>query len=337
MGDEPAKKRARVENIPRSTQWCGTLNNPTKEEYWLFQNICSDAVPNSAVQYLIFGQEKAPDTGTPHLQWYCKMKSTTSLVGMKKVLGDRSHMEATKGSSEQNIAYCKKDDDWQEFGTPPKGQGHRSDLTALHSDLRMGMGMQEVSNVHFPVYLRNPRAIRSWVDLNTTAKMRSVPTIYWLYGASGAGKSVAITAMVAAASKPTFFLSGGVTGAWWTGYDAQNIVVMDDLRGAWMPHSHLLRILDSHPHRVSVHGGNVALVAETFYISTNLAPALLYQEDPNGALMRRLHEWAYVVHYNGTSSKCIHWPTKHESREEPWLSTTGSLHSSSPDPAGAGP
>lgn len=293
----------------RATQWCGTLNNWSTDELELFQHIVTDDGP---IKYLIFGLEIG-EMLTPHLQWYLKLKATNTMQFVKRLLGGRVHLESCKGSALQNITYCKKDGDYYEFGTVPPGSGKRTDLDSLHADLKAGVSMKEISNTHFHPYLKYGRSIESWRCLNSAVVKRSQPKILWLYGASGTGKSLKMERLIEDHLDETFCLSAGVTGCWWTGYSAQRIVVMDDLRASWMPHSQLLRVLDSHPHRVAVHGGNVPLVADKFIITTNDPPHMLYEKDPSGAFMRRIHEWAWVIEVGEDCGHNVEFPTAYES------------------------
>jgi len=80
------------------------------------------------VSYLVFGREVG-DSGTPHLQGYVVFNRRVAFATAKRSIGDRAHLEVTRGTPEQASDYCKKDGDFEEFGSLPQ-QGKRSDWAA---------------------------------------------------------------------------------------------------------------------------------------------------------------------------------------------------------------
>lgn len=99
---------------PQTRAWCFTLNNPQVEP---------ERPPN--VQYLIFGREIAPATGTPHLQGFVYFTKPQRLSGCQAWL-PTAHWTACDGTPEQNITYCKKGGDFLEQGDPPAPRGKKS-------------------------------------------------------------------------------------------------------------------------------------------------------------------------------------------------------------------
>lgn len=100
--------------------WCFTLNNYTNDEY--------EKLKQLTCEYIILAKEIG-DKGTPHIQGYVEFKGGKRITTLKKI-NDRIHWEARKGTSAQAIAYCKKDGNFEEIGTPKK-QGCRTDLDDL--------------------------------------------------------------------------------------------------------------------------------------------------------------------------------------------------------------
>ena len=85
------------------------------EEFW------TNYIPKT--RYGICGVEIAPETERIHWQMYIYLENGRSLESMIKDLNPR-HVEVARGTPEQNIAYCKKDGNFAEWGTPPE-QGYR--------------------------------------------------------------------------------------------------------------------------------------------------------------------------------------------------------------------
>lgn len=83
--------------------YCFTLNNWTDEDK---EHIASFAY--TYCRGLIYGEEIAPHTGTPHLQGYFQLIKKCRLTSLCKNLGDKYHYSAAKGTIEQNVEYCSK-------------------------------------------------------------------------------------------------------------------------------------------------------------------------------------------------------------------------------------
>lgn len=106
-----------------STTWCFTINNYTEEDVKRLHNL------ESMVTYLIYGIEEAPNTGTKHLQGYVIFKSRKRLFTAKRAIGERSHIEKTRGSIEENYAYCSKGGNYKEIGRKPRTESVYGDLS----------------------------------------------------------------------------------------------------------------------------------------------------------------------------------------------------------------
>ena len=62
-------------------------------------------------RYFVAQKEKAPDTGRLHWQGYVEVKEKCRIKKMKEVLGCPSaHLEPRRGSQEEAIAYCTKEE-----------------------------------------------------------------------------------------------------------------------------------------------------------------------------------------------------------------------------------
>jgi len=100
-------------------RWCFTLNNYADSDLNRLGELGSGILAGNALVYLVYGREQGPDNGTPHLQGYAVFRSNHRLTGVKSVLGERGHYEISRGTPVQASEYCKKDGDFNEFGTLP--------------------------------------------------------------------------------------------------------------------------------------------------------------------------------------------------------------------------
>lgn len=116
----------------KAKNWVFTLNNYTEEELQFFQGLHAT---NKDVLYVLFGREVGEE-GTPHLQgMLCFSKRFT--MGNMKRLNPRAHFECTRRLAE-SVVYCKKDNDFFEYGQCPAGPGTRSDLDRFKDDVKQG-------------------------------------------------------------------------------------------------------------------------------------------------------------------------------------------------------
>ena len=95
-----------------SCRWCFTVNNPKDTDHVTLSTL--------DCKYMIYAEETALTTGTLHLQGYVVLSSPCRLSKMKKILPPGTHIEAAKGTTEQNIEYCSKEGWPVEYGTRPK-------------------------------------------------------------------------------------------------------------------------------------------------------------------------------------------------------------------------
>lgn len=95
-----------------SRNYCWTLNNYTDEEYdYLVSKELVDEL-----NYHIVAKEVG-ESGTPHLQGYTVFKNSLRMTGAKKLFrSNKIHLEHRKGTHEEASDYCKKTNEYKEFG-----------------------------------------------------------------------------------------------------------------------------------------------------------------------------------------------------------------------------
>lgn len=113
--------------MSRAVNWCFTLNNWTQGEFDLIAQLGQ----SDHVEYLVVGRETG-ESGTPHLQGFVRFKSRQRLSAVRTMVSTRGHFEVAKGTPHQAAQYCKKENDFEEYGTPPTvTQGKRNDWERL--------------------------------------------------------------------------------------------------------------------------------------------------------------------------------------------------------------
>jgi len=265
---------------PQVRNVCMTLNNYSTVEYDNILNV------SSKCKYLIVAKEVG-ESGTPHLQMYCEFPNPKTYAQIKKMfLSDRFHIETRRGTALQASDYCKKDDDFIEFGELSK-QGSRTDWAqAVESLTNTNESIIEIIQAQ-PQLAPCVKALQVIRQLARCEPLqRDVKTIV-LYGDAGTGKSFY-------ANELSPDLYSKPNGEWWDGYCGENAVLLDDFYGGIL-YSEMLKVLDRYKLRVPVKGGFVGARWDTMYITSNKPPKEWYAKGMTPALERRITECYKLV------------------------------------------
>ena len=251
----------------------------------------------------VVGQlERCPETGREHIQFYIELKSPRRLTYITRHLPG-AHLERRAGTSEQAREYCSKEDTridgpW-EFGTFKTAQGARTDLDAVHEDLKQGMSLRDLSDTHFKTFLRYSRGIKEYLLLHQ--ERRTWPMeVCVLWGRTGSGKTKEVYDRAAREDCGVFSLpqnDGGVP--WFDGYNGEKILLIDDFYG-WLKVSWLLKLMDRYPMEVQTKGGSVQFTSKVIYFTSNVSVESWYDwekfpSEVKAAFMRRITQ---RLHFN---------------------------------------
>jgi len=250
---------------------CFTINNYTLEDL-----IAVSEYEN--IEYGVVGFELGKNE-TPHMQGYCEFKRRTRFNTVKNGLGGRAHIEARKGSQEKAISYCKKDDNFVEWGVK-KASGARNDLDKIRT-LALEGGMREVTAVG---NLQQIRVAEKFLAYNEEGRDWK-PFVVWLWGPTGLGKSQVAEKL----SGEDYFRKNSGT-KWWDGYDAHENVIIDDFRDSWWDITYMLGLLDRYSFIVETKGGQRQFKAKQIIITSAKAPDDCYKNTGEAVnqLLRRI-------------------------------------------------
>lgn len=272
--------------VRQAKNWCFTLNNFTQEEY--------DRIHNASelYTYLIIGRERG-ERGTPHLQGHIVYKTKVSARAVKSHLGNRAHFEISK-SPKDSINYCRKEGDYLEYGTEPRGRGGRSDLLAVQKAIRDGASIGEIRDQYFGTWVRYHRAIeRYYMEVQPRRQWSTEVIVFW--GETGSGKSRAVHEC-AESERTDLYTHTGTD--WFDGYNGQQFVLFDDFGGHEFKLTYLLKLLDRYPMLVPVKGGFVNWVPRKIYITSNKPVNEWYvnaTSEHRAALKRRITEEKHFI------------------------------------------
>lgn len=295
-----------------------THNGPTqgknamsRSKFWVFtQNFKDRPVEQpefdaAVVKFAVWQQEKG-DSGTDHLQGYVELHERARLTGVKKLLKYHPHWEVRKGSQEQAIRYCEKDETrvagpWR-FGTFEKvTQGQRSDLIVLRDAVRSKRSAYDMlqDDEVATVLLKHPRAyglaLQAYQQEATRGFRKLHTTVLW--GPTGSGKT-----RKAMESSEKVYKWSPCQPEWWDGYQGEDTIVIDEFYGQMKP-ARMLELLDGYECRLPIKGGHVYAAWTKVFITSNKKPSEWYSgsfmaapldDRVKAALDRRLHTITYL-------------------------------------------
>lgn len=232
-------------------------------------------------RYGVCGVETAPETGRVHWQMYIYLENGRSLESMIKDLNPR-HVEVARGTPEQNIAYCKKDGKFTEWGTPPE-QGKRKDLDEIKEKLILGTKQEEISLAHFSKWIQYGRRFEEFRTLHEP-KRTWVTEVYILHGEPETGKTRYV--MEKHETIATLTLSGDIEEPFVNGYNGEDVVLFDEFKPMKASKEWMLRALDRYPMNINIKGGTRNWKPRIIYFTTNSDPTEWYNGDR--AFLRRI-------------------------------------------------
>lgn len=257
------------------------LNNWTEAEYTQVVSKFSDA------NYYVIGKEVG-ENGTPHLQGYVYFKTKKRGSTLKKI-NDRIHWEPMYSTPKQASDYCKKDNNFVEFGELPM-QGHRTDIDEICDEIKSGKKVDDICIERPMMFHQYGRTLTKVEDLMMRKKYRTeMTTCDWYWGETGTGKShVAFKNY----SPETHYVFSNDNG-WWDKYTQQDIVIFNDFRGADVAYNHLLQLIDKWPTDVRRRGKEpMPFISKHIIITSSLPPEKVYtyreEQDKIEQLLRRI-------------------------------------------------
>lgn len=251
--------------------------------YANYDQIKSALESDEQVKYFIGQYEMCPLTERLHLQCYIVFKTPQRWSRVQQILADSdAHCEITRGSHQDCIDYCSKEDTRfdgpYEFGDRGRlGQGTRNDVRDLVDSIEHGSSYGNIIEKHPVQFLKFHKGIDIMLqhrDGQAQNKFEQLEVIvYW--GEPGCGKT-----RRAREEAGKFYLvpvPGRGQPLWFDGYCGENTIVIDDFDGSWIEFSAMLRILDGYNlERFAKKGGFVFKQWKRVFITSNQNPENWY-------------------------------------------------------------
>lgn len=264
--------------------YCGTANNQTPS--WL-----SACFASSDCSYGIGVEEKAPTTGTKHMQFYVQYNSRKRITTVFKQFPG-CHIESCKGSSEDNYNYVRKSLVTGDGAAPVQdslevvkgvirtiqrkhtGQGSRSDLIDLKNRLINGeLSIEDILLEYPDKYHQYGRTLEKIDELVQRKRRRPevMPECIWYYGPTGTGKSHRARQHE---DDSTYYWPDD--NGWWDTYNGEKTIIFNEFRGN-IRFKKLLEICDKWNCDLSRRGrGPAKCMANRIIITSSLHPSDCY-------------------------------------------------------------
>lgn len=242
-------------------------------------------------RYIVAGEERAPGTGTPHLQGYVVWTQGRTESAVRRMLPG-CHITVARGDHSQNDRYCRKTREID--GTPNESVYSRGDLPASATERGAvekarwesawnSAKLGDLEAIPADIRVRQYNVIRRIErDFMPAVERLAGPCGIWIHGAAGSGKSKSVFDQIPNVfSKPR--------NKWWDGYQREEFVVVDDVDrfdvrlGGMLKHW-----ADAYPFIGESKGGSVKIRPKKILVTSQYTIEEIWQDSQSReALLRR--------------------------------------------------
>ncbi len=287
-----------------------TLNNPTVRECLKWNEVIltgNDAEHAGNLTFFVVQTEMGDGSpgdsslGTVHYQAYCEFKKAVEWSELKKIFGERIHIETARANAASNIRYCtKKRTRLTGADISIRGQwgvakaGGSMMICAIKA--LEGCPLDKLVDEHPAIALVHMTRLENLVAY-AKGPRSDIPRVTILIGKTGSGKSQ--YCMNTFGVNAYWVAPPANNQVWFGHYVGQDVCVFDDFHDGWFKLCHLLRILDSTPLWVAPKGGQVPFNSGHLVFSSNVDVKDWYKNyggkpEHKLALERRIREFAEI-------------------------------------------
>jgi len=280
----------------------------------------------SFVRYAVMQLERAPETGTVHLQGYLQffVRQHWSRVKSEMKWLDKAHFENAKGSAESNRVYCTKTESRLE-GTEPYEYGEmemredkgneKIDMEEVRKRIRE---TGSIKDVPAKIVMRHPAGLKMLMS-ECEPPFRANFKVLCIVGSTGIGKSHWAAMKYPHAGRAHY----GNCGMWFTNVSADTeVVIFDDFLGQ-VPLQTALIYFDKFPMYFEVKGGMVpAMKYRLCVITSNSVPDIWYpvkaddRKDRTESVKALLRRVGASVEYPDVSRRFVYATTREQLEEQ---------------------
>ena len=311
----------------RVMRWCFTLNNPdtTGDEF------AEMLKGKEQLKGFVFQLEEGTN-GTKHFQGYLEFHKQQRFVTVKTLLGNRNaHIESAKGTKEQNLKYCTKEDGrkegpwiWGTLESKKAGkQGKRKDLDDFARMIDEEGGLTDEVYEAFPGHaLQFRRHAKERANDIALKRAKEKEMEYWkeqrrlkeaglewegqkqmkcrlLFGPTAVGKTSHVMIETVGRGIPLYKKKGN--NKWYEGYADETSMVVDEFNTGFCEGD--IRNFNEYTNTgvniVEVKGSSTLLLVEEAWFTTNKHPLDIWSESKdNGTYKAFARRFAEVYWWN---------------------------------------
>ena len=349
-------------------------NGPQRCRRWVFT--CFDGAAlgpppfkkdaESKIRFIIMQQEQCKTvddtTGQRRIHWqgYVEFKDSVRRQHVMTALGKPCYCSPARGTANENIAYCSKDECHVEgserirWGTPAHDEDtgrtnseSKKQMDELVALIQSGAPESEVMTKFPKLYLIHQQKIGAFITAFKSNQLDHKRMVYVevRYGDCGTGKTTSCYAPNDTCLKfsppltcwpsENIFVKRHSMGQWFNGYAAQEVLLLDD----FYPHSHtdaefLFEAFDPLRPRFQTKGGHVIGCWRHVVLTCNIPPHEWFKTQegvytvPFKKRQAVLDRITRVTHFEGASHR-----KDVENIPEPWVAPTSSSRSVGPSAA----
>lgn len=289
------------------SEWIG--NNPLKKGYWAY---CIS------------------DKGMPHIHMILEGSGSMRFSAVRKAYSTKAvHLEPTKGSKKQVMAYIRKEPPFDEKGEQVicstsfgNIEGNkRFSLSNVNETLQVIERLIEDGMTPNQIMAEDIR-LRKEETLIRKAyfakRYRETPPkrdvkVFWHLGDSGSGKSYTYVQLCETYGDDAIYLFSDYTNrgsAGFDGYCGESILFIDELKGGSLPFELLLTIMQGYRTQIHCRYANCFALWNELHITSIYSPEDIYanmvgrderEKDPIKQLLRRID--VYIYHYQDSNGE----------------------------------
>lgn len=265
----------------------GNTKTPTRFRNWLlteFNENFFKFYEHKCIKYEVYQIEKCPETGKLHKQSYIELKESVPLSWIKKNINNAVHAEPRRGSQDDAIKYCTKEDTRVEGpfeqGTI-KAQGARTDLDNVAELCKKKTPIKEIANEYPTTYIKYHRGIEKLIALQYEHRT-DAPRVEWLWGDTGVGKT-----RTCVERHTSYYIKDSTK--WWDGYTQQEAIIIDDYNpDGYLDLRYLLKLTDRYHLLVENKGGYIPVNSPHIYITYDKPPNEIWHGKELEQISRRI-------------------------------------------------
>ena len=279
--------------MSRSRAWVFTHNNYASEDVDRYEDM--SYLP--ATRYLCFGEETGAE-GTAHIQGYIAYNNARTATAVRADFPG-AHVEAAKGSAQQNKEYCEKEGHFFENGDMPMTSADGGEMEKVKWVEAKALAQAgNLDDIDPRIYVTSYRTLKAIAkDHMVMPAGTDGVTGVWFYGPSGAGKS-----REARQRYPGAYLK--MCNKWWDGYQGEANIIIEDFDKAHSGLCHHLKIwADRYSFMAEDKGGAMAIRPAQIVVTSNYHPNQIWTDQADlEPILRRFSVTHFDMPFGGA------WP-----------------------------